>query len=183
MEPQKDKNISDVLRDAVRGGEKAFASIYEEYYSPIWKYLFFRVKSTGEAEDLAQTVFLKIFEAKNGQTDEITKSYLFTVARNVLIDYYRSESHRSHEGEDALEGAMDTMAISHDAIREKEETDLVRKALASLPDEQRETVTLSYIGGLSNAEIADILGKSEPAVRQIKSRGLKSLKAYITKDI
>ncbi len=168
----------ELLRRAKAGDEESYGLLYKLYYTPIYRYLFFRTKDKTEAEDLAQGVFVKVFEAlpnvEAGMKEPI--AYFYTVARNMLIDHYRKQKVRQTVSEDDMEDVPDT----HEGIAESLDiiftTDKVKETLKSLTAEQQEVIVLKFVNELSNKEIATTLGKNEDAVRQLQSRALKLLR-------
>ena len=171
--------INSVIK-AKRGDKKAFGFIYSEFFNPIFRFIYFRVGSKAEAEDLTQTVFLKIWSALPGfEVKEKGQflSWCFTVARNSVIDFYKkkkeilSDNIESHQI--FAQGAEDGLAQS---IDDKILGEQARKAIILLSDDQQEVVILKYINGLANREIAFLLDKNEDNIRQIQFRAIKELK-------
>ena len=176
------KKIPELLRGAIAGDAASFTQLYESYLTPVYRYLLVRSKSKALAEDLTQVVFLKAFEHQSALAKEGSKplAYLYTVARNSLIDYWKKkkEVHQSDVAE-TFEKVPDNKRTP-DALAEQ--NDLSRElieGLSQLTEEQREVVSLKYLHDYSAAEIAKQIGKSEEAVRQLQSRGLKALRAIM----
>lgn len=168
----------ELLRRAKAGDEESYGLLYKLYYTPIYRYLFFRTKDKTEAEDLAQGVFVKVFQALPNVKADMKEpiAYFYTVARNMLIDHYRKQKVRQTVSEDDMEDVPDTredIAVSLDIVFT---TDKVKETLKSLTAEQQEVIVLKFVNELSNKEIATTLGKNEDAVRQLQSRALKLLR-------
>lgn len=150
--------------------------LYKELYTPIYRYFYGRTGDKDLAEDLTQEVFLKVHKqaVKGEQMDNLPKAYFFTIARNTLIDEWRRAKSVSLEPE-----VWDNLPGGDDASRSaqvRESGDITAKVLASLSDEAREIISWRYLAGLSNKEISELTGKSEEAIRQIQSRGLRKLR-------
>ena len=168
-----------LMQRAREGDQQAFSLLYQHYLTPIYRYLYFRMLHREDAEDLLQTVFLKAYQALPRFTEKGKDplSFFYTIARNAVIDHRRKKREALMDESDdiALHLADDAPGIAELAIRRSEGA-LVREALKSLSDDQREVLTLKYINDLSNQEIAQLIGKQEPAVRQLQSRGLRALR-------
>lgn len=158
-----------------------FEELYERFFTPVFRYVLLRVKNRAEAEDLAQTVFMKAYQAnppgKGGQ--ELSLNYFFTVARNTVIDHWRKKKDVVVDDPDeAFENIPDTETPEGDAMR-GEANMAVRQALQLVSPSEQEVLILKFMNELSTKEIAKLLGKSEVAVRQLQSRGLKALRAHL----
>lgn len=172
-----DQQPQELLRKAQSGDNQSFERLYSEYFTPVYRYLYRRTRSHEDAMDLAQNVFLKLAttNAHYEVRENTLLSYLFTVARNTLIDFSRKESH-GIVYDDELLSNHDTREHSPSAMREYENKDAVLRALGELDETTREIMELRFVEGLKSHEIANIVGKSEESVRQIQSRALKKLR-------
>lgn len=179
-----DSQPQELLKKAQSGDTRAFETLYNECFTPVYRYLYKRVRNKDDAMDLAQTVFVKlatttaVYEA--GDTGLL--SYLFTVARNTLIDFSRKESH-GIVYDDELVQENDTHERSDDAMDVHEKRDLVLRALKELDEPTREIMELRFVDGMKSHEIAAIVGKSEESIRQIQSRALKKLREQFTQHM
>lgn len=173
-----------LLERAQQGDSAAFGILYEQYYTPVFRYVFFRVKDKDEAEDLAQTVFLKVFRSvhRYQNVGKNPLAYFYTVARNTLIDYWRKERPVVLDDPDDLIVKMDARAAEHPVRQFADTGDLraIREALHRLTQDQQDVITLRFLDDLSTKEIAELLGKTEEAVRQLQSRALRSLRRFLT---
>lgn len=166
------------------GEEKNFDAIgemlYSTYYTRIHRYFSFRIFDKCEAEDLAQTVFLKIFlSLKNGLwegTGDIC--YIFTVARNTLIDYFRRSKHALIISDELVDLFADSVTTSGSS-EQSEQRELILCAMKDLRNEEVEAVTLRFFEDMEYSHIAKIMKKNECAVRQLVHRGLKALKVSL----
>lgn len=161
-----------------------FTKLYDEHSVAIYRFLFLRVRSKEVAEDLAQEVFLRILpRVKDGSLVETTAlPYLYTIARNALIDHFRKKKSILFEESDDIyltpaEERNDTSADGFALLGEDKA--LIARALDALGEDARAVITLHYMEELAFDEIAAAINKTEEAVRQIKSRALKKLREYI----
>ena len=180
MDTEENKqDIDHLMRLAKAGDSDAFAQIYDRFFTPVYRYVYFRVKSKHEAEDIAQSVFLKAYEAisRFEEQGKNPLAYFFTIARNTVINFWRKKKEIVTAELEAVSGRIPDIAHDpNDLIDDHESVRAIRVGLASLTDEQAEVISMKFIGELSNKEIAEALGKTEEAVRQLQSRGLRSLK-------
>ncbi len=175
---EKNIHVKDLIIRAKNGDQQAFEEVYTTYYSPIYHYLFSRVKNKGEAEDLAQTVFLKIWSALDRFSEEHTSpiAYFFTVARNTLIDYYRKNKNREIVSDEIVTEISEKNGVWDKELIDENQYLAIKKALGLISKEQQEIINLIYENDLSYREISQILNKKEDAVRQMHSRALKKLR-------
>lgn len=167
--------------------KQAFVKAYDLYVDDIYRFIFFKVGSREEAEDISSGVFLKVWDyVQNNKLGEYNslKPLLYRVARNAVIDYYRKQPDNAPASLDAGESKIDVpdekqdMANSHDLHLDM---DLVRAGLDQLKDEYREVIVLKYLNELDTAEIAKILDKSKGNVRVLLYRALSALRSILEK--
>ena len=182
MDKLNKEKLIEIVKAAKQGDEKAFSYLYEYYISPIFRFVYFRIKDYGDAEDLTQTVFLKAWDALPDykQKKNPFSSWLYAIARNAVIDYWRKK--KDWQINDlAQETIKDNKRPIYDLIEEEENFGSVKEAIGLLTEDQQEIVILKFIEGLSNKEISGITGKKEEAIRQLQSRAIKSLKEHLNK--
>lgn len=162
--------------------KEAFGELYDIFLDSIYRFVFFKVSSVQLAEDITADIFLKALNkinTYNKKKDSSFSAWIFKIARNTVIDYYRTKKDLHEIPEDL----KDESALS-DSSR-KVEQDLDRKrlleALKKLPDNQAQAIALKYLSDMSNADIAVILDKTEGAIRIMQSRGIQALKNFLEK--
>jgi RNA polymerase sigma-70 factor (ECF subfamily) len=171
------KNDPWVLIDlAKKGDKKAFDLLYEIYFVPVFRYVFSRTNSETEAEDLVQEIFLNVYRNidKIQNQKDSPLAYFFKVARNLIIDYWRKKKEILIDKEEKLASNQDFDLF--ETLEKKERIDLIKKLIKELNEDQQEVVIHKFFNGMSNREIAKLLGKTEEAVRQLQSRALKNLR-------
>ena len=129
-----------------------------------------------DAEDLAQTVFVKALEAlpRYEQRGVPFGGWLFRLARNVVIDHLRT--HREHVDIDELLERPGQEVGPEAQVLARHEMDAVGAALAELTDEQRDAIALRFFAGLSAREAAVVMDKQEGTVRGIQFRAIAALR-------
>jgi RNA polymerase sigma-70 factor (ECF subfamily) len=158
-------------------------ALYNEFFAPLFRYLFFRTKDHNIANDLTQTSFLKFLsQEKKALEKEYAVKLLFTIARNTLIDYRRVETKRIHENVDDIENIRsEILNPEEDAILE-EDKKFVREILHQLDDLEGEVFSMRLSGEIDYTTIAATLGISSVNARTIYSRALKKVGAELKKS-
>ena len=170
----------EVVCRAAKGDGKAFASLYEEYFDRIYRYLYLRLENQSDAEDLTQEVFVKALEAIRGYRWRGLPfaSWLFRIAHNLMIDLIRKEGKVSQEaGEETPAGSeADPAAIAERNL----EVARLMDNLEKLSPAQKEVLSLRFGAGLSIAEVARLLGKSPGTVKALQYNGIVALRKRLT---
>ena len=159
---------------------EAWALVYEEYFPKIYRFIVVRISNRTEAEDLTEQVFLKALEASSSfrWRGAPISSWLFRIARNQVIDYIRScKSKRNLPLNEYMVG--DYVDPEEVAERSSNVRQLI-KAVGQLTEAQRDVIELRFAGGLSTAETAKVLGKSQGAVKVMQHSALVSLRKKLS---
>jgi RNA polymerase sigma-70 factor (ECF subfamily) len=146
-----------------------FEVVYTEYFTPLFRYTISQIKNREIAEDITQTVFLKVLKQRSGSNSNNLPPlpYFFTIARNTIIDYWRKKKEISMDISEVLFSSLiDDRESPQDKLEKESESNNLERALNNLTYEQKEILTFRFISDLSNKEISQILGKSEEAIRQ-----------------
>lgn len=170
------------LMHIVQGGDFSPASvIYDRYSGRIYNFAFRFLKNAEAAEDATQEVFVKMLRHANQfHGDAKLSTWLFSITANWCRDYLRKADNKSKETEDVLVSLPAPSELAPDRTYEQRENErLVRRALEALTAEQREAILLSRYQGLSYAEIAQIAGCSEGAVKTRVFRAMETLKKVL----
>ena len=177
--------LKNLIVDAKNGDREAFGKVYQEYLTPIYRFVYLRAPNKAEVDDLTQEVFLRVFSSLNrfviGNGSPL--SYFYKVAHNLLIDQYRKKKILNIDIDLISETLTDGETPLNEAFMQDDVASL-QKALQMISESEREVLILKFIDDYKNSEIAEILEKSEEAVRQLQSRGLRSLRKIINnKDL
>src|SRR5215212_11197247 len=180
------KHLSDQeLMRIVQGGDLSPASeIYDRYSGRIYNFAFRFLKNAEAAEDATQEVFVKMIKyAKQFHGDAKLSTWLFWITANWCRDYLRKADNKAKEAEDVLISLPAPSELSPDrTLEQREDQARVQRALGALTPEQREAILLSRYQGLSYAEIAQIAGCSEGAVKTRVFRAMETLKKALTAE-
>ncbi len=177
-----DAAIERLVDDARAGDAWAFGLLFDHYHLPIYRYIASRVQRPADAEDLTQLVFVKALEAlpRYESRGIPLGGWLFRLARNSVIDHVRTR--HDHADLDAAAGHAGPGAGPDEVTVARLELDEVADALASLTDEQRETIALRFFAGLSAREAAEVMGKQEGTVRGLQFRAIAALRRRLGID-
>ncbi len=169
------ERLKKLLSKAKSGEHAALSELYELCFDKIYRFIFYRVGHKEVAEDLTEEVFTKAFEnLKSLQTSSKFEAWLYQIARNKVIDYYRSKKQLT-----ALEDVEHTLEYETnlvDIVNLKIEQKIFIKLLKELQPEQQIVIKLKFLEELSNEEISELLGKTEGAIRVIQHRAISLLK-------
>jgi len=145
-------------RIAQRADRQAFAELFQSYAPRVKAYMMRQGADANTAEELAQETLLTVWRKAALYSDEkgSATTWIFTIARNLRIDRLRRELVYQELPEGREEEAS-TDELPDEAVTARERQERVRAALALLPEDQHEVVSLSYLEGLSHSEIADRL--------------------------
>jgi len=177
-----DHNPQHLIEAAKLGDKHAFEALYKLYFKPVYRYIWLRVKEKAEVESLSQEVFLKIYRTLDSYESRGTSPlpYFFTIARTTIIDYWRKNRHQvSYGKEDMMIQIPDLSDGPQEKAEQRETRELLFQALNLLSADQRETVVQRYLNDVPNRDIARTMGKSEEAVRQLQSRGVRALREHM----
>ena len=179
-------DIQDILRRAKEGDSEAFGLLYTQYYTPVYRYVYFRAKAWGEetAEDITQEIFIKAYNSfgSYSYSGKSPLAYLYTIARNILIDKGRKKKLKMERLDLEDSTIEDVPDDSENRLQERmrnETEQELHSSIAQLSPDQKDVIILRFIDGLPTNEIADILKRSEVAIRQLQSKGLKALRKII----
>lgn len=155
-----------------KGDSPAFQKLYFRYAEPLFGFLWRRLSQRELAEDLVQELFAKVWRNRaNLDPAQSIKAYLYQAANNLMIDHLR----RKNPDLGAVEVMPEHSTVDVDEVQ-FEKRDQIQKALADLPDAQRNVFLLSRFEGLKYHEIASVLDISVKTVETHMNRALKKLR-------
>ena len=157
-----------------------FAAVYDEHVWQVYGFFGYRLHNRGEAEDLTQLTFERALKAWNryDASQASVGTWLLAIARNLLIDHFRSDRSARHEPLDDVDAEHRALEADPQLPDLGLEPDLER-ALATLSDRERELIALRFGGDLSGPEIAALTELSLANVQQILSRSLRRMRAAL----
>lgn len=158
-----------------------FEEIYDANVEQIYRFLFLKLGSKDEAEDLTSKTFLRVWETVNRENPESgmknPRAYTYKIARNLLIDYYRQKRESNIPIDDLV---VEDKEKRPDEVAEIDsEMERVRLALKELNDDYQNVIIWHYLNELTVEEIADLMNKSETNVRVTIHRAVSAIKREI----
>jgi RNA polymerase sigma-70 factor, ECF subfamily len=174
-------SLAPILAKAKLGEQAAFGEIYNLYFKKIYQFIFYRVGHKEIAEDLAEEVFLKAFtKIASISENSAFSGWLYQIARNQVIDYYRAK--KLTISLDEIENTLEYESNVIDVVNLEHQQKVMLKLLKELAPEQQIVLKLKFFEDLENTEIAEMLHKSEGAIRVIQHRGITKLQELIKKS-
>ncbi|MCA9864453.1 MAG: sigma-70 family RNA polymerase sigma factor [Thermomicrobiales bacterium] len=174
--PQRDQLHDGAPTLEAVGPAVAFAELYDEYFDAIYWYCRNRLNDAATAEDAASTIFTRAFAAGPRYHDPGLRSWLFTIAHNVVINVYRAN--RPQAPLEAAASLPDPVMQLEDAVVADEEYRRLLDALRQLPADQRQVVELR-MAGLTGPEIARIMHRSHGAIKMLQLRAFARLREIL----
>ncbi|MBN8654644.1 MAG: sigma-70 family RNA polymerase sigma factor [Anaerolineae bacterium] len=173
-----DYNEEDILARASQGDKDAFGALYERYAERIFNYVYYRTGNQHDAEDLTARVFQRAMNHIRNYTDRGVpfSAWLYRIAHNLVANWHRDRSRKQ-------EIAIDDLPVlptkgdhpERNLVRSQEQEALLRM-IRKLPPERQNLLILKFVENMSNAEIGNIMGRSEGAVKSLYHRTLLTLR-------
>ena len=174
-----------VYRMRTSHDEQAFARLYDEYIVSIYRFIYSKISSKEQAEDVASETFMRLWQMiQRGEEVHHVRGMLYRIARNLIIDTYRRRQSASIVGPVTFqegETSTDTEAQLSDAgkgsrvIEARADVALLMDQIAQLKEDYQDVLTLRLMEDLPFQDIAEALGKEVGAVRVLFHRAVKAL--------
>ncbi len=181
-EGQRLRALVELARD---GDAEAFGQLYDHYMSGVFRFIYYRVGSRQLAEDLTSETFVRGLRAIQRFTwqGKDFGAWLTTIARNLIADHFKSSRSRLEiVSDDVPEGKVTASSPEEDVLA-LISNEMLFDAVNSLPPEQRDCILMRFIQGLSIAETAAALKRSEGAIKQLQLRAVRSLAKRVPGDL
>lgn len=167
---------------AQSGDEKAFESLFDHFYPKLFRYIRLRVRNE-DAEDLVSETFLKVIKKIKTYTANSFSAWVFRIAHNTIIDYYRQHKPTESLTMDETDGIdmdlLETEPGPDEQLKIVEDEAAIKKLIANLSPAYQEIMELKFLEDFSNKEIAEITGKSEGNIRIMQMRALRDLRKIL----
>lgn len=168
-----------LLRRVQEYDPSALSEIYDRYAGRIYNYVYYRLGNAPLAEDLTGAVFVKMLEAiQTSKSWNVSFSgWLYRIAHNLVVDHYRrnQQDHTASLDERLVASEQDPVKV----VERRLERDRLRRAIAQLTEDQGLVITLKFVEGYTNAEVAQMLGKTEGAIKSLQFRAMASLRRIL----
>ena len=179
----KAQEVRDLVERAQRGQREALEELYLLHFDRIYSYLHLSVGNRHDAEDLTTQTFLRMLEAigRFRWREVPFSAWLFRIAHNLAMDHFRANRRvQAEETVPELPGSEESSAEDQafDSMGRAGMLELIER----LSPEQRQVLTLKFLYGFSNGEVAAILEKTEGAVKSLQHRALASLQRQLSRS-
>ncbi|MBL7061285.1 MAG: sigma-70 family RNA polymerase sigma factor [Dehalococcoidia bacterium] len=156
----------------------SFTALYEEHMTYVFRYINYRVGNRNEAEDLTSVVFEKALAAfhRYDRDKAAPQTWLLTIARNTVTDYFRKSSKRNSLPLESAVGIESADPSPQEETERREEYEQLRVCLATLAHREQEIISLKFGAELNNRQIASVLGLSENNVGTMLFRAVCKLR-------
>ena len=179
-----------LIHRTARGDTAALEVLHQRYYQRLYKVALVKVGSVDDAHDLASETFLRAVQNVR-RLDPLQSGslypWLYTVLGNLIVDHYRRAAFvqvepdlsGAEELSELFEALPDQGPLPEEVVSRHQVQGAVRAVLQQLPDAQAAAVFYRFVGGMSLREIAEVMDKSEGAVKSLLHRGMLSLRQRV----
>ncbi len=170
-------DVEEELIERAKRDAAAFGELYDRYVDRIYSYVFHRTGNPHDAEDLTAHTFYKALANIGAYTNRGVpfSAWLYRIAHNAVANWHRDQSRRQIV---ALDDGMQTghKAAPDHVTAQREEQRLLKEAIRRLHPDRQLLIILKFIDGMSNAEIAKLMGRTEGAIKSLYHRTLLALR-------
>lgn len=181
-QPPKQADLSQ-LSDAelvklAKENREAFGELYERYVKKIYNYIFYRTGNQHDAEDLTARVFFRAMSHMENYTDRGVpfQAWLYRIAHNLVANWHRDRGRRKIIPLDEYVAAGLRSEAPEKSAEDAEEREMLLAAIRRLPDDRQQLLMLKFVDHLSNAEIGEIMSRTEGAIKSLYHRTLIALR-------
>ena len=168
-----------LVRRAQQYDQEAFAQLYEEHFDKIYRYVTIRIGDRMDAEDVSQQVFIKALQSISSfkWRGIPFSAWLFRIAHNQVIDYLRKKKRATVPLDESLASSEDNPQLIAEQRLDIEQLVL---AAQRLTEAQREVISLRFAGELPIAQVAEVMGKSQGAVKALQHSAIVALRKTLS---
>ena len=179
------KSLNDVeLVTLAKENKDAFGELYERYVDKIYRYIYYRFGNSEDAEDLTSRVFFRAMAHVEHYEDRGLpfQAWLYRIAHNLVANHHRDKERRKVIPLDEyIANQLFSSDPEHKTV-EKQESERLKAVVHQLPEERQQLLLLKFVHHLSNAEIGEIMGKTEGAIKSLYHRTLLVLRDQLTEE-
>ena len=160
---------------------EAFGELYERYVTKIYNYIYYRVGDQEEAEDLTARTFFRALR-KIGSYEERGlpfSAWLYRIALNLVANWHRSQSRRKSVQLDELITATSDVSSPSTLVEKQEDREALLDVISELPEDRQQLLILKFVERMPNAQIGQVMGRSESSIKSLYHRTLKTLRSSL----
>ncbi|MCG8346226.1 MAG: sigma-70 family RNA polymerase sigma factor [Chloroflexales bacterium] len=174
----RDSDLASIVARAQAGDHAAFDAVYDRFADPLFRYLYARCGNTTLAEELTSELWVRVverlprFRFPRDNPEAAFAGWLYRIAQNLVTDHYRRKANTDVTLAETIsnrDAAPDEQVIASDKQR------ALHAAMEQLTPDQREVIMMRFIEERSHAEVAQLTGRSEGAVKVMQHRALEAL--------
>lgn len=176
--PELEFNEEEVLIRASQGDRDSFGLLYERYIDRIFNYVYYRTGNTHDAEDLTARVFQRAMNHIHNYKDRGVpfSAWLYRIAHNLIANWHRDRSRRQEIPLNEIPVLPSREDRPETTLVRSQEQDSLLRFIRQLPPERQTLLILKFVENMSNAEIGQIMGRSEGAIKSLYHRTLLALR-------
>lgn len=186
--PLEEPILVDLITRAQQASDPdAFDGLYLLYSDRVYRYLLARLNNTDTAEEVTAQVFLRLLEKIGLYTvapkDNVAifSAWLYRMSYNKMVDFLRKQKRSINIDLDRFEQLPDKTGYT-ESVESQFDFDLLIQKLQLLNEQQRQVIVLRFIEGMNIAETAEIMQKTEGAIKALQHRSLENLKRFVLKE-
>lgn len=166
------------LIERAKTDAEAFGELYQTYQGRIYNYVYYRVGNVEDAEDLTARIFVRAMNHIGRYQDQGVpfSAWLYRIAHNLVANFHRDRSRRKIISIDDIAQWQVSQDSPEFTTQLMEDKALLLAAIRRLPQDRQELLVLKFVERMSNAEIGDIMGRSEGAIKSLYHRTLLALR-------
>ena len=176
--PDIEFNEEEMLGLAARGDREAFGGLYNRYVERIFNYVYYRTGNLHDAEDLTARVFQRAMNHIHNYTDRGVpfSAWLYRIAHNLVANWHRDRSRKQEIPLSDLPVVVSKEERPETRLVKSQDQEALMRLIRQLSSERQTLLILKFVEDLSNAEIGQVMGRSEGAVKSLYHRTLLSLR-------
>jgi len=167
---------------------EAFGLLYERYVDRIYNYIYYRTSNHHDAEDLTARTFYRALKKMPRYVDRGApfSAYLYRIAHNLVANWYRDNSRRKFISFDeaiiTMLGQKDPSIIAEEKAQKKDDRDMLLRMIRQLPPDRQQLLILKFAEQVTNAEIGQVMGRTEGAIKSLYHRTLVTLRKELAEE-
>ncbi len=173
---------ADLISLAIEGDKQAFGELYQRYVERIYNYCYYRIGNAQEAEDLTARVFMRALSHIKSYDERGVpfSAWLYRIAHNLVANWHRDNSRHKVIPIDEFMVSRNREDVPELFAEQQEEQEQLMAAVQSLPQERQQLLFLKFVEKLSNAEIGEVMDRTEGAIKSLYHRTLSTLQDEMT---
>ena len=173
-----DLSDTDALARAAEGDSEAFGILYDRYIGRIYNYIYYRTGNQHDAEDLTSRVFTRAIKHIPKYEDRGLpfSAWLYRIAHNLVANWHRDNSRRQIVELDEGYRLPSNQELPEAKVVRSEQEEFLLELVSQLPEERQQLLILKFVDHLSNAEIGEVMGRTEGAIKSLYHRTLLNLR-------